>query len=105
MLAADSLYFCLTTQARKLSPSVSLEWAEEALKRHARVSDGDADIEVLRFPLYFGSIAWFLSRLADRAGGKIVLATALIFFRGATAGARCAMICIRGRVCCPGRHP
>ena len=32
------------------------------------------------FPLYFESIAWFSSRLADRAGGTIVLATAMIFF-------------------------
>ena len=30
-------------------------------------------------PLCFGSIAWFSSRLADRAGGKNVLATAMIF--------------------------
>ena len=32
------------------------------------------------FPLYFGSMAWFSSRLADRARGKIVLATAMILF-------------------------
>ena len=87
------------------SLSASLEWAEEALKRHARVSDGDAAIRVLRFSPYFGLIAWFSSRLADRAGGKFVLATAMIFFWGPTAGVRCAMACIRGRGCCPGRHP
>ena len=27
------------------------------------------------------------------------------FFSGATTGVRCAMVCIRGRGCCPGRHP
>ena len=41
--------FFLAAQARKLSLSASLEWAEEALKRHARDSDGDAAIEVLSF--------------------------------------------------------
>ena len=39
----------LEAQVRKLSLSDSLEWAEEALKRHARDSDGDAAIDVLRF--------------------------------------------------------
>ena len=47
VLAADSLYFFLAAEARKLSFSASLEWAEEALKRHARVSDGDAAIGVI----------------------------------------------------------
>ena len=56
------------------------------------------------FPV-FGSIAWFSSRMADLAGGKIVLAIATIFFLGASAGVRCAMVCIRGSGCCPGRHP
>ena len=42
----------LAAQARKLSLSASLEWAEEALKRHARDSDGDAAIEVLSFSSY-----------------------------------------------------
>ena len=32
------------------------------------------------FPLCFGSIAGFSSRLADRAGGNIALATVMIFF-------------------------
>ena len=32
------------------------------------------------FPLCFGLIAWFSSRLADRAGGKIELATDMIVF-------------------------
>ena len=80
VLAADSLYLFWAVEAGKLSLSASLEWAEEALKRHARVSDGDAAIRVLRFSPYFGLIAWFSSCLADRAGGKFVLATAMIFF-------------------------
>ena len=49
VFAADSLLFCLDGQVRKLSLSASLEWAKEALKRHARDSDGDAAIEVLSF--------------------------------------------------------
>ena len=80
VLAADILSFFLAAQARKLSLSASLEWAEEPLKRHVRVSDGDEAIEVLTCSgVYFASIAWFSSRLTDRAGGKIVLATAMIF--------------------------
>ena len=39
VLAADSLCFFLAAQARKLSLSASVEWAEEALKHHARDSD------------------------------------------------------------------
>ena len=43
-------------RSRKLSLSASLYWAEEAIKRHARNSDGDAAIiEVLSYPLYFRS--------------------------------------------------
>ena len=50
--AAASLCFVLAAQARKLSLSASLGWAEEAQKRHARNSDGDAAIiEVLNYPL------------------------------------------------------
>ena len=79
VLAADSLCFCLA-QARKLSLSASLEWAEEALQRHARDSNGDAAIEVLSFSSVFGSIPLFLSRLANRAGGKIMIATAMVYF-------------------------
>ena len=53
VLAADRLCFFLAAQARKLSLSASLEWAEEALKRHARDSDSDAAIEVLSFSSVF----------------------------------------------------
>ena len=45
--------FFLAAQVRKLSLSAFLEWAEEALKRHARDSDGDAAIEVLSFSSVF----------------------------------------------------
>ena len=83
VLVADSLCFLLVAQVRKLSLSASLAWAEEALNCHTRDSDDDAAIEVLSF----SSVFWvdplvlvFSSRLADRAGGKIVIATAKIFF-------------------------
>ena len=66
----------MAAQARKLSLSASLEWAEEAIKRHARVSDGDAAIEVLRFPSVFwvdrlvlvalGRSSWWKSCPCDR---------------------------------------
>ena len=49
VLAADSVCFLLAAQAGKLSLSAFLEWAVEALKPHARDSDGDAAIEVLSF--------------------------------------------------------
>ena len=55
--AAASLCFVLAAQARKLSLSASLGWAEEAQKRHARNSDGDAAIiEILSYPLCFRSL-------------------------------------------------
>ena len=50
--AAASLCFVLAAEARKLSLSASLGWAEEAHKRHARNGDGDAAIiEFLNYPL------------------------------------------------------
>ena len=76
VLAADSLCFFLATQARKLSLSASLEWAEESLKRHARDSDGDAAIEVLSFSSVFwvdrlvlvalGRSSWWKKCACDR---------------------------------------
>ena len=49
-----SLCFVLAAQARKPALSASLGWAEEAPKRHARNSDGDAAIiEVLKYPLCY----------------------------------------------------
>ena len=82
--AAAKSFFCfvLTAQARKLSLSASLGWAEEAQQRHARNSDGDAAIiEVLSYPPCFRLMfAWLSWHLADRAGGNIGLATAVMFF-------------------------
>ena len=65
VLAADSVCFFLAAQAGKLSLSAFLEWAEEALKRHARVSDGDAAIEVF----IISSVFW-VDRLALVALGR-----------------------------------
>ena len=104
VLAADSLYFFLVAQARKLSLSVSLEWAEEALKRHAWVSDGDAAIEVLRFSSVFWVDRMVLVALGRSRWWKYCPCDRHDFFL-ATARARCAMVCIRGRGCCSGRHP
>ena len=44
------------------------------------------------FPLRFGSIAWFSSRLAGRAGWKIVLATAMFFLRSHRRGTLCYVL-------------
>ena len=55
--AAASLCIVLAAQARKLPLSASLEWAEEAQKRHARNSDSDVTIiEVLSYPPCFRSL-------------------------------------------------
>ena len=85
--AAASLCFALA-KARKPSLSASLGWAQEAQKRHARNSDGDATIvEVLSYPLCFRSrFAWLPWHLADRAGCKIGLATAMVFFEAPPPG-------------------
>ena len=54
--AAESLCFVLAAQAR-LSLSASLGWAEEAQKRHARNSDGNAAIvEVLSYAFVFSVV-------------------------------------------------
>ena len=99
---SNSLCFCLAAQARKRSLSASLEWAEEALKPHARGREGDAAIQVLRFPSVFwvdrlvlvalGRSSWLKNRAYDR--------------HDFSPGSHCfAIVCIRGRGCCPGRHP
>ena len=56
---------------------------------------GTATAMQLSFDLFlcFGSIAWCSSRLVGHA------------FVGATAGVRCAMVCIRGRGCCSRSPP
>ena len=51
--AAASLCIVLAAQARKLSLSASLGWAEEARKGNERNSDGDAAvIEALSYPVF-----------------------------------------------------
>ena len=77
--AAASVFFFVAAQTRKLSRPASLWWAEEVQKRHARNSDGDAAIiKVCSYFLCFRSLrlSW---HVADRAGGKIGLATTMIF--------------------------
>ena len=88
--------FFLVAQARKLSLSSSLERAEAAFKRHARNNDSDSAIEDFSCSAVFWVDRLVLVALGRSTGGKIVLATA---------GVRCAMVCIRGHGCCPGRHP
>ena len=84
VLAADSLCFLLAAQARKLSLSASLEWAEKTIERHPRDNDDAAAIQILEFFLCLGSISCFPSRFADRAGGKNLLDTARISFEEPT---------------------
>ena len=62
------------------APSLSLSWAGGAAQtRHARNRDGDAaNTEVLSYPLCFRSFARLSWHLADRAGGKTELATAMV---------------------------
>ena len=75
--AAAGLYLVLAAQARKLSLSASLGWAEEAQKRLARNSDGDAAIiEVFLYPVCFpllrliavarGRSSWWQNCACDR---------------------------------------
>ena len=106
--AAASLCFVLAVQATKLSLSASLGWVEETQKRHAWNSDGDAAIiEVLSYCILcvFGRFACLSWHLADRAGGKIGLAAAMIFFEAPPPGyAVLRSAFSRARGCCPGRH-
>ena len=86
--------FFWAAQGRKLSLSASLEWAVEALKRHARDSNGDAAFEVLSF----SSVFW-VDRLILVALGRSS------WWKNCASDRHCAMVCIRGRGCCAGRHP
>ena len=104
-IVACSLYFFSAAQATKLSLSASLERAEEALKHHARDSDGDAAIEVLSFSSVFWVDRLVLVALDRSSWWKNCACDRHDFIGRATAGVRCAMVCIRGRGCCPGRHP
>ena len=73
--AAASLCIVLATQARKLSLSASLGRAEEAQKRHARNSDGDAAIYhrslQLLYPLCFRSLRLFVVALGRSSWWQI----------------------------------
>ena len=62
-------FFFLAAQARKLSLSASLDWAEKVLKRHVRVSNGDAAIE----GLLFSSVGWIDRLLGSRRAWPIEL--------------------------------
>ena len=86
--AAASLCFVLAAQARKLSLSASLGWAEEAQKRHARNSDGDAAIiEVLSYCiLCFRSLRLLVVALGRLSWWQIGLATDIIFFEAPPPG-------------------
>ena len=105
--AAASLFSFLAAQARKLSLSGSLGWAERARKYHPRKSDGGAAMEALSklsvlsvFWVYpsvfvaFGRSSWLKNWAWDRHD----------FVLGATAGVRCAMVCRRGHAWWSGRH-
>ena len=89
VLAAGSLCSFLATQARKLSLSASLEWAEEALEPHVRDSDGDAAIEVLSFASVFWVDRVVLVALGRSSWCKNCASTAMIFFRSHRRGTLC----------------
>ena len=74
-------------------------------KRHARNSDGDAAIiHVLSYPLSFWSLRLVVVALGRSSWWQNWACDRHVFFLGATAGVRCAMICSREHGCCPGRH-
>ena len=81
---------------------------EEAQKSHARKGDGDAAIIEDLSSVFCGSFAWLSWQLADRAGNKIGLATAMIFFEAPQQGYAVLYDLLqnssRERGCCPGRH-
>ena len=92
---AARLCFVLAAQARKLSLSASLGWAEEAHKRHARNSDGDAAIfEVLNNPPCFRSLCLLVVALGRSSWWQIWAWNRHDLFRGTIAGVRFAMICM-----------
>ena len=98
--------FFLEAQARKLSLSASLAWAEGALKCHPRNNDGGAAIyrSLERYPLCFGSIPRFSCCLCDTTGSKTAIAAAMILFEAPPPEYACTMVCRRGCDWCPGRQ-
>ena len=87
--AAASLCVVLAAQARKLSLSASLGWAEEAQKtprtEQRRQCSYNQSLQVL-YPCVFGRFACLSWHLADRAGGQFGLATAMFFFEAPPPG-------------------
>ena len=90
--AAAGHCFVLAAQARKLSLSASFGWAEVASKKTPRTEQRrrcsyhrSLDLS----PYVFGHFACLSWHLADRAGGKIGLATAMIFLRRHRRGTLC----------------
>ena len=103
--AAPTLCFVLAGQAKTLWLSASLGWADEAKNRHARNSDGDAAIiKVLSCPPCFRSLQFDVVALARWSWWRNWPCDRHNLFWGATAGARCLMICSRERGYCPCRH-
>ena len=91
--------------SRKLSLSASLGCGEEAQKRHARNSDGDAAIiKVLSYPLCFRSLRLVAVALGRSSWWQNWACDRHDFILGATAGVRYTMICNRERGCCPDHH-
>ena len=100
--------FILAAQARKLSLSASLGWAEEAQKRYARNSDGDAAvIAALSYPLRFRSLHLVVVALDRSSWWQLGLRPPCFFFRRHRRGTLCYDLLqntSRERGCCPGRH-
>ena len=95
--AAADLCFVLAAQARKLSFSASLGWAEEAQKTPRREQRRRCSYHQsleLRILYVFGRFAWLSWRLADRAGGESRLATAMFFVRCHRRGTLCYDLCV-----------
>ena len=103
--AASSLCFVLVAQARKLSLSAALGWAEEAQKRHARNNDGDAAIiEVFSYTLCFWSLRFILVALGRSSRWENWPCDCHYVFCDVTDGVRCDVDCSRERGCCPGHQ-
>ena len=79
VLAADSLVF-VWRRLGSYHPQLLLSGRRKPLNATHGTATAMQLSKSWAFPLCFGSIPWFSSRLADRAGGEIVIATAMIFF-------------------------
>ena len=86
--AASLYYYFLAVQAREISLSGPLGWAEGPLKRYARNSDGGAAIQVLRI----SSVFWVDRSVLVRFGPWILLKLGLrrhLFLRRHRRGTLC----------------